>query len=63
MKVEAQLKENEKYKIDLKNQRKTYFTAQQQNTTQFAANMGQSLMSMINKPTTTRQSGYQPGMY
>jgi hypothetical protein len=48
MKVDSQLKEIEKYKYDLKNQRKTYFTAQQQNTTQYAAGIGSSLMSKIN---------------
>ena len=48
MKVDSQLKEIEKYKYDLKNQRKTYFTAQQQNTSQYAAAIGSSLMSKIN---------------
>lgn len=48
MKVDSQLKEIEKYKYDLKNQRKTYFTAQQQNTTQYATGIGSSLMSKIN---------------
>lgn len=63
MKVDSQLKEIEKYKYDLKNQRKTYFTAQQQNApSQYPTSIGASLMSKLSN-LPSRQSGYQPGMY
>ena len=62
MKVDSQLKEIEKMRYDLKNQRKTFFTAQNNTQSQLAGNIGATLMSKLNLPAG-RQSGYTPGMY
>ena len=56
------MKEIEKLRYDLKNQRKTYFTAQQNTQSQYAGGIGASIMSKLNLPQG-RQSGYTPGMY
>lgn len=61
MKVDSQLKEVEKLRYDLRNQRKTYFQAQQSTGGGYAAGVGASLMGKLNLPA--RASGYTPGMY
>jgi len=53
MKVDSYFKEIEKLKLDIKNQRKTYFNAQQQQQTAqgaYSANLGANLLTKLNLP-------------